>query len=377
MKHNPWQGRPYTEHTGSIGDLRQKIPTFTISDFRIGRQGVNEFLSVIAREPLGEIDIGDEVDPKNSMRIPVASVEKEDIASSKGYKLVQHHEALDSILNTLEQVSSFQGGDFRKISKSLIKPLKDPESLKAKLQISKYGARMQIEFCVPQYELYWDNGDPYILKVSCSNSVDKSKALVIDLSWCRGSDTIIIDRFHRNHRHEQLKKGAIERFLKSEFERLSRKPSPRPAKGKVERALRKKFAPNEVQEILKIYERLVEIHKTLTKNTVERRGVDLPMLSQAILSLHHAIEKDPKSIAELRNQQIRKFSEVKKDVLKKKRKKIKVEFCKKRSWCILKQRVLIVVLVDKILDAKRASLEKKVVGLENKLDREISQLCGL
>lgn len=319
MKHTSLLGRPYTEHLGSISDLREKIPTFTISDFRIGQQGINEFLSIIAREPLGEIDIGDKVEPKNSMRIPVASVEKEDIASSKGYKLVQHHEALDSILNTLEKFSCSDGGDFRKTSKVFIKPLRDPESLKAKLQISKYGARMQIEFCVPQYELYWDNGNPYILKVTCSNSVDKSKALVIDLAWQRDSDLIIIDRFHRNHRHEQFKDGAIEGFLTSEFDQLSKKTSPRPAKVRVERALRQKFTLNEVQEILKIYEELVEIHKKLTKNTTEQRGVDLPMLSQAILSLHHAIEKAPESLSEFQNQQIRKFSEIKKNVVKKKK----------------------------------------------------------
>ena len=52
MKRNLWHGRPYTEYTGSIGDLRQKIPTFMISDFRIGQQGVNEFLSVIGPRTL-------------------------------------------------------------------------------------------------------------------------------------------------------------------------------------------------------------------------------------------------------------------------------------------------------------------------------------
>lgn len=320
MKRSLWQSRPYTEHIGSISDLRQQIPTFTISDFRIGKQGVNEFLSIIAREPLGEIDIGDEADPKNSVRIPVASVEKEDVASSKGYKLVQHHEALDNILSTLKEFSSCQGGDFRKISRSRIMPVTNPDSLNAKLRISKYGARMWIEFCVPQYELYWDNGDPYILKVTCSNSVDKSRALIIDLSWYRGSDLIIIDRFHRNHRHEQFKDGAIEGFLNFEFNRLSKKPLPRPAKGKVERALWKKFTRDEAQRIMQIYEELKHIHKRLTKNTAEGRGIDLLMLSQAILSLHHAIDEDSESLAEWRNQQIRKFSEVKKVVLKKRRK---------------------------------------------------------
>ena len=319
MRHNPWQGRPYTEHTGLIRDLRQLIPTFTISDFRIGQQGVNEFLSLIAREPLGEIDIGDKVEPKNSMRIPVASVEKEDIASSKGYKLVQHHEVLDSILSTLEKFSSFHGGDFRKISKSCIIPLTDPESLSAKLRISKYGARMRIEIFVPQYELYWDNENPYILKVTCSNSVDKSRALIIDLAWYHDSSLILIDRFHKNHRHEQLKDGAIEKFLNSELDRLTKKQTSRPARGKIERALRKKFTVDEVQRILQIYEELKQIHKSLTKNTTEQRGVDLLMLSQAILSLHHAIETNSGHLEELQDIHIRKFSEVKKDVSKKRK----------------------------------------------------------
>ena len=49
-----WHGRPYTVWSGCIRDLQQLIPTFTISDFSIG-DGVNAFLSVIARKPLSEI----------------------------------------------------------------------------------------------------------------------------------------------------------------------------------------------------------------------------------------------------------------------------------------------------------------------------------
>ena len=64
-----------------------------------------------------------------------------------------------------------------------------------------------------------------------------------------------------------------------------------------------------------------DFRKRLTKNTTKQRGVDLPMLSQAILSLHYAVERDPESFAEFQDQQIPKFSEVKKDVLKKRRKK--------------------------------------------------------
>ena len=42
-----------------------------------------------------------------------------------------------------------------------------------------------------------------------------------------------------------------------------------------------------------------------------------------------------------------------------------------------KQQVPIVALVDKILDAKRKGLEKKVSRLEKKLDKEVSALYGI
>ena len=42
-----WQGRYSTEWTGYIGELRKLIPTFTISDFHIGK-GVNKYLNLIA-----------------------------------------------------------------------------------------------------------------------------------------------------------------------------------------------------------------------------------------------------------------------------------------------------------------------------------------
>ena len=41
------------------------------------------------------------------------------------------------------------------------------------------------------------------------------------------------------------------------------------------------------------------------------------------------------------------------------------------------QQVPIIELVDKILTAKRAGLEKKVVRLEDKLDKEVSALYGV
>ena len=68
-----WQGRSSTEWAGYIGELRKLIPTFTISKFRIGER-VNKYLNLIAREPLGTSDLGNEPDPMNSFRIPIAAV---------------------------------------------------------------------------------------------------------------------------------------------------------------------------------------------------------------------------------------------------------------------------------------------------------------
>jgi len=343
-----WHGRPYTVWTGSIRELKQLIPTFTISDFSI-RDGVNEFLSTIAREPLDRIyivrerdrfgkflsirhretldEIGrivvqshpryegvweqprherdkiddvDEIDPQSDKCIPVAAVRTKYTDSSfqnwkhedvvKGYKLVEHQKVLGSILGPLKKFSSNCGGDFLKDSKIHITPLTDPESedskihitpltdpesLDATLQISKYGARMRIECLVPNYKFYLDNDMPYVLKVSCLNSVDKSIALRINLSWCFSLENTGIPiagfrswRFSLENIgipiagfrviHDQgLKDGAIEEFLNSWFERLLNGEwlGQFMERKKAEDWLRRKF-PTDAKQILAIYAKL-------------------------------------------------------------------------------------------------------------------------
>ena len=230
--HGTWHGRHSTRWTGSIGELRHLIPVFTISDFRIG-EGVNKYLNLIAREPLGEADLGNEVNPMNSVRIPVAAVRKtykgsrlqnwkrEDVF--KGYKLVQHHEVLESVLGTLKVFSHKSKGEQDNIfshSRFRILPLTNPESLEATLQISEYGARMRFDFCVPNYEFYLDNENPFVLKMICLNSVDRSIALRIGLSLVRGSEEIFMAGFVRYH-DQELEDGAIEAFLYEQFSRFA------------------------------------------------------------------------------------------------------------------------------------------------------------
>ena len=373
-----WKGRPYTVWKGDIRELRKLVPTFTISDFSIG-DGANEFLSVIAREPLDEINIVtgrnrsgeflsiipqdrdsfdeiivraedsigkigidevehiDEVDPKGSMRVPVATVRKEyiDLAFRKdeyvlkGYKLLQHREALDSILKTLEDFSSNKGRDFRRDSKVCITPLRDPASLKAELKISKYGARMQIEFLVPQYKFYLDNENPFILKVVCVNSVDKSMALDIKLFWHLQSfdKDIPIAGIHKRN-DQDLNVGVIERFLRFELDRLTTekwlKPEPDISPEKAEEVTKSSFGPDNSQKIWGLYYRLLKenlnelnevygVYEEVMKIIPERRGINLLMLGFAIEFLELAIAKDPE---ESRNLQRERFFSIREKLLK-------------------------------------------------------------
>ena len=107
----------------SIGALRQIIPTFNIWDFRIG-EAVNKYKSVIVRNPLGAVSIGDAANPMNSMVIPIEAVAK------GSYKLVQHHDLLDDVLEELKDfIRHGSQGDIRVVS-----PLTEPKTLEAYLK---------------------------------------------------------------------------------------------------------------------------------------------------------------------------------------------------------------------------------------------------
>ena len=222
-----WLRREFIDSYGPISELRLKIPTFTRSPFRIG-SGVNKYLDLIAREPLGEVGVGDEVNPENSLRIPVAAVRNDN------YKLVQHHRVIDSVLNALRVVSESRRTNAASEESTLVllgglfgtrkKETTDLESLRADLRLSKYGARMWMSFLVPDYK--FDPGDerPVTLRVDCLNSVDRSIAVRIRLFLSREDfefDTFVA-RFRRNH-DQSLGDWEIEEFLKKELSQLSTK----------------------------------------------------------------------------------------------------------------------------------------------------------
>jgi len=182
-----WHGREVKTYKGSINDLRKEIPDFGRYPFGI-EDSENEYLDLIARKPHLQ-DRG---------YIPVAAVSKE-------YLFVEHHEILDSILTALANF------------------VDNPQSLKAELQLSKYGARMWINFLLPNCKFNPGDGYPVVLQVNCLNSVDKSIAVRLQLAWYREkSDTEMQGRELRRIHNRSFEIEEIEEFLAYQFRRLSK-----------------------------------------------------------------------------------------------------------------------------------------------------------
>ncbi len=195
-----WHGRAVKEGEGLISDLRRHIPRFMRKNFRLG-PGENEYLKLISRNPLDEVDLGDETDPKDSVRIPVAAV------STKKYQLVQHHDVLTKVLEALSTINLDT----------------DPKFLEAKLRLSKYGARIWISFSLPNYDFDPGDGQPVKLKVNCLNSVDKSFAVRVQLTWYRDFSATEMPgpELRRNH-DQSFKSEEIKEFLTTQLNRLSK-----------------------------------------------------------------------------------------------------------------------------------------------------------
>ena len=185
-----WRNRDTLEGEGSISTLRQEIPQFEDSPFQIGNRP-NEYLRLIAREPLDSDPL-----PERD-HVPVAAV-------SNQYRLVQHDEVIENVLKALEKFAP------------------NPQSLDAKLRLSKYGARMWVTILLPNWELDPGDGYPIFLTLNCFNSVDKSIAVRIQLAWHRNvSDTKMMGRELRKIHDQSFETWEIEDFLKYQFKRLS------------------------------------------------------------------------------------------------------------------------------------------------------------
>lgn len=144
-----WTGRKIFHGIGSVSELRTKIPWFERRSFVING-GENSYLDLVIRKPL----------TKDEKPIPVATV-------SKQYVLIQHHEVLNSLEKALEAIRL------------------DVTWQEAQLWLSTYGEWMCFSLSLPSFGFDPGDGCPIILKVNCINSVDKSAALEIKLSWYR------------------------------------------------------------------------------------------------------------------------------------------------------------------------------------------------
>ena len=186
------RGREAKIYKGSIDDLLQEIPDFGRYPFSIEEGVENEYLVLIARKP----------HLQDKGHVPVAAVSKE------GYGFIKHQEVLNSVLTSLKKF------------------VDNPQSLKAELQLSKYGARMSINFLLPNYKFNPGDGFPVVLQVNCLNSVDKSIAIRLHLSWYREeSDTEMMGRKKKWPHPKSFKTEKIEKFLANQFRRFSKEES--------------------------------------------------------------------------------------------------------------------------------------------------------
>ena len=200
-----WYSRKVKAFKGSISDLRQEIPYFRRDPFRVDDGGINQHLDIIVRKPLKR-NRGYLLPHDDEGHIPIATV-------SKQYILVQHHDVLDALETALSEKGF------------------NPAELEAELKLTEYGERMWASFTLPTYGFnpdvytWFDPGDgyPVVLKVNVLNSVDKTAALGINLTWHRliCSNGLIYGEdvdFRRIHREKSLDSGAIEEFLGTQLE---------------------------------------------------------------------------------------------------------------------------------------------------------------
>ena len=225
-------GRQYTIWTGSIRSLRKKIPHFTQEAAKI-ETDINKYTDFIVREPLPDIraDMGiHEIIHKVGYpeaatrdRLPIAAVRnsyksKLFMGKMQGYKLVSHHQLLDVVFDVLKNPRPDVFAVLQNPRPDLW--IDDIEALEATMRLSIYGARMYIEFLLPDYRK-----DAYILKVTCRNSVDKKHALTINL-FLQSAERAELFKpdipfygFYHVHTNE-LRDGAIRDFMFTAVEKF-------------------------------------------------------------------------------------------------------------------------------------------------------------
>ncbi len=209
MRHPPrnftWYGRKTTFREGTLRKLRPYVPRFKKVPYAIPGEGVNPYLFMIVREPLWGHCRPVIFSHDDTLQIPVSVV-------SEKYQLVQHHDFLNALADVLQE-NGF-----------------DLDQHQAQLCLTEYGERMWFSLTLPAHShnasirTYFDPGDghPVYLKVNALNSVDKSTALEINLTWHRlvcdnglmYGDNMTFKEFHYT---DTLNVNAIYKFLEKQF----------------------------------------------------------------------------------------------------------------------------------------------------------------
>lgn len=209
MRHPPrnftWYGRKTTFREGTLRELRPYVPRFKKVPYAILGEGVNPYLFMIVREPLRYGSLPVIFPDDDTLQIPVSVV-------SEKYQLVQHHDFLNALADVLQE-NGF-----------------DLDQHQAQLCLTEYGERMWFSLTLPAHShnasirTYFDPGDghPVYLTVNALNSVDKSTALEINLTWHRlvcGNGLMYGDNmtFKEFHCTETLNVKAIYKFLEKQF----------------------------------------------------------------------------------------------------------------------------------------------------------------
>jgi hypothetical protein len=162
-----WFGYRASAAEFSLGEVDAVLPEFSRAPFAHG-EAVNEYRDEIIRLPHGD----------DLRHIPVSTV-------SKRYALIQHREVFGWLRSGLKTVV----GD-------------DADDLPVELVMSAYGERMRMRVVVPDIGI--DPGDNYKLArtVEVTNSVDRSCALDVRLSWLR----LICTNGLSEHEDDRLRK---------------------------------------------------------------------------------------------------------------------------------------------------------------------------
>lgn len=184
-----WLNSGIIYREGTLTDVYEQIPIFERRTFAITqpdnqRSRLNEKLDTIVRLPLGD----------DQSYVPIGVV-------SKAYTLVQHKEVFEAATKALED---------SKIPAS---------EVKASLNITEYGERMELSFCLPaQYNFDPGDGYPMALRMELLNSVDGSTRFQALLGWfrfvCSNGLIIGVTQSDIRYRHAgELQLGDVQNVL--------------------------------------------------------------------------------------------------------------------------------------------------------------------